>query len=109
VRLLTPSFRTNVVLITVLGTMVAAIGLGISHYRVHKARIEADLKQVLLLSADESANRFKVHSEVQIFDTAWNLGVLADFGLDKDKDGPSNIAVTFTRPLTQEFFSGLIK
>jgi len=61
------------------------------------------------LGADESANRFKVHSEVQIFDTAWNLGVLADFGLDKDKDGPSNIAVTFTRPLTQEFFSGLIK
>ena len=56
-RLLRRSFRANVVVVTVLATLVAAVGLGYSHYRILKHRHESDLQRVLKLSAEESAAR----------------------------------------------------
>jgi hypothetical protein len=60
VRLFPRNFRVSVIVVTVLVTTFASAAMGITHYKILQRRSEADLTQLLILSATESATRVEL-------------------------------------------------
>ncbi len=58
-KLFPSSFRSQIVVITAMATLIAAASMGYAHYRAHKRSCESNLTQLLKLSASESAASVK--------------------------------------------------
>ncbi len=58
-KLFPSSFRLRIVVITAMATLIAATAMGYAHYRSHKASCESNLRQLLKLSASQSAERVR--------------------------------------------------